>query len=173
MQGIKLYSRWVSVLNQQGAAVSTYAEIDPRDQQAWNALAATVRPIRVRMSADGATAKAIYELFEQTDAKPLWYSGRGMMGRQCLGLSGDMRTCQIAISEVIKSMFDECMQAAYDTGDTGDDETFHDFVEDLMLMNFDTFGHEMIFYWPNITKPSDEEVSSLTAIPGSSDQAPS
>ncbi len=74
------------------------------------------------------------------------YSGRGMYGRECPGITGSMEGCMAVISEVIK--------AAHMQGDL----EFEDIVDTLLDFKQDSMGRDIILYWPELAAFEYEEV---------------
>lgn len=75
------------------------------------------------------------------------YSGRGMYGKECVGISGGYSACQRLIAEVIIQI-GQGMQAAND-GDPDFDE-FEEAVRKLMNFASDSMGSDVILYFPRI-----------------------
>jgi hypothetical protein len=95
------------------------------------------------------------------------YSGRGMYGRQCVGIVGTMNECQLIIGHVIKDLSMALSRVAKesvlpDYSATEDDlaDTENDFDKAInQLMNFgqDNMGMAgVILYWPDL-EPIQEE----------------
>jgi hypothetical protein len=77
------------------------------------------------------------------------YSGRGMYGKQCVGITGDKSQCMQVLAEVIKASKDE---VAIDDGVL----TFEEIVDTLMEFEQDSMGRsDVIIYWR--TLPPIEE----------------
>lgn len=76
------------------------------------------------------------------------YSGRGMYGRQCVGISGTEQECQRAIAA--------CISEAHYSGDE-DLPEFADLVAELLNSSRDSLGLGIIVYWPNIEPASDDD----------------
>jgi hypothetical protein len=84
------------------------------------------------------------------------YSGRGMYGRDCVGITGSWAHCQKVIALAIND--------AYDNNDSVDatDENFMDFdfrgmVDTLLNFKFDSMGHDVILYWEDVQCEEEEE----------------
>ena len=89
------------------------------------------------------------------------YSGRGMYGRRCVGITGTMAECQLIIAEVIKQMSSSLVAAALAAGGAVD-ITLADQLADkeddfdlnvTRLLNFcrDSMGMSgVILYWPEL-----------------------
>lgn len=93
----------------------------------------------------------LVDLFGQADYEPRRYSGRGMMGRSCLGV----------ICDVESTMLLRVIQAAIGQL-SGDEEGFdklQEVVEALENSSRDNMGMSMIVYWPSIEweEPEEEE----------------
>lgn len=94
------------------------------------------------------------------------YSGRGMYGSQCVGISGSLAECQLVIAQVVKNLSMALSRVAKESLDpdysaTQDDlaDTENDFdnaINNLMNFSMDSMGHGTILYWPNL-EPIFEE----------------
>ena len=85
------------------------------------------------------------------------YSGRGMYGRQCVGIDGDSHTLRQVIAAVIKDMSravasEECDEEVR----MKMNEDFDRDVDILMNYSEDSMGMGRIYYWPELE--SIEEV---------------
>ena len=83
------------------------------------------------------------------------YSGRGMYGRQCVGITGDSHECRRVIAAVITEM----VGVLTDGGEEFQSsmmESLEQDVETLMLWDQDSMGRDVIYYWPSLE--SIEEV---------------
>jgi len=95
------------------------------------------------------------------------YSGRGMYGRRCVGITGDHEQCHAVLAEVIKDMAARLARVAKESMDpdysaTLDDlittqETFGDNIDTLMSFAQDSMGYNVIIYWPSLKSLSEEE----------------
>lgn len=76
------------------------------------------------------------------------YSGRGMYGENCVGISGSEDECRDIITYTILEMHDDRY------------EDFHNAVKTLLSYNTDNMGRDIIMYWPDLQSEdenSDEE----------------
>jgi hypothetical protein len=80
----------------------------------------------------------LQELIEDCGFETRWYSGRGMYGRECLGVEVE-RVTDLADLVV------QVMEMARDQGDVSDDVGEH-----LTRVSFDQMGLGVIFYWPEV-----------------------
>lgn len=88
------------------------------------------------------------------------YSGRGMYGNTCVGVSGAKSSCMKLIGYVIKNIGMEISATALVSGLHRDDKSADDLasVEELFdqsvdtLLNFsqDSMGLDVILYWPDL-----------------------
>ena len=95
------------------------------------------------------------------------YSGRGMYGRECVGVVGSFETCQALIAQVIKDLSSRLTGAARDSKDPESSKTDEDLadveyefdqaVDKLLSYRFDNMGLQMIFYWPDLDPLEEEE----------------
>lgn len=74
------------------------------------------------------------------------YSGRGMYGRQCIGISGSRSECMAVIKACIVELHNEAQ-------DDVNDDTDYDFemaIELVFNYNTDSMGYDTIVYWPGM-----------------------
>lgn len=71
------------------------------------------------------------------------YSGRGMYGEQCVGITGSFSDCMLVIAELIKAEREE--------------SGFNDMVDQLLDFKQDSMGRDVILYWPDLEKAEDRE----------------
>jgi hypothetical protein len=76
------------------------------------------------------------------------YSGRGMYGRQCIGIVGDESTCMRIVGQAIK---DAHAQA------DNDELVFDDVVDTLLDSCRDSMGRDIIVYWPEVAPLEERE----------------
>ena len=77
------------------------------------------------------------------------YSGRGMYGRQCVGITGSESDCMAVIAEVITDAHNRC--------EFDEDFDFGKVVDTLLRrQSRDSMGLDVIIYWPNL-EPIQEE----------------
>jgi hypothetical protein len=79
------------------------------------------------------------------------YGGRGMFGKQCIGLSGSRTECNVVVGEVLKQL----MLEAFSSDPDSDVECEHQdvrmqWVDALLNSSEDQLGLGMIVYWPKI-----------------------
>lgn len=74
------------------------------------------------------------------------YSGRGMYGRQCVGIVGDESTCMKIVGQVIK-----------DAHAQGMDFEFDEAVDTLLDSCRDSMGRDIIVYWPEVAPLEERE----------------
>lgn len=89
-------------------------------------------------------AQLIQEIAENGDDDTRFradYSGRGMYGRQCVGIVGDSTCLQQVIAQVIKDAHRQSDDLDLD---------FDDVVDALLDYSEDSMGRDRIFYWPSI-----------------------
>lgn len=94
------------------------------------------------------------------------YSGRGMYGSKCVGISGSWQACRLVIGLAIKGMASHLVAVARESKDpdfsaTDEDlgDTEHDFeqaIDKLMDQCHDDMGLGTIIYWPRL-EPIPEE----------------
>ena len=66
------------------------------------------------------------------------YSGRGMYGKSCVGISGSTSECNDIITDIIIDMYDD----KYDD--------FRNAVKTLLSYSTDNMGYGIIMYWPDL-----------------------
>lgn len=74
------------------------------------------------------------------------YSGRGMYGKECVGISGGYSACQRLIGEVIIQLGQDMQDATTDQHL----EAFEDAIPKLLNFNSDSMGRDVILYFPSI-----------------------
>lgn len=74
------------------------------------------------------------------------YSGRGMYGRKCVGLTGSMQDIMQVIGAVIK-------EAHFNS----DEIEFTDVVDCLLDFKQDSMGLDVIVYWPELEPVTESE----------------
>jgi hypothetical protein len=94
------------------------------------------------------------------------YSGRGMHGRQCVGIVGTMAECQLIMAQAIKNMSMALSAVAMESinpdysateDDLADTENYFDMcINQLMNFSMDNMGRGTILYWPEL-EPIFEE----------------
>lgn len=95
------------------------------------------------------------------------YSGRAMYGRQCPAITGSMKACQIFLMEMIKEAQHDVNEAFRDAGDDLTDNELYaldlkakaldDLVEAVLSFTTDSFGYDIVMYWPGETYVEQEE----------------
>ena len=84
------------------------------------------------------------------------YSGRGMYGRNCVGISGSMGDCQAAIAEAIIQAGIDSQTVQLGSSREETDEFFRQSVRTLLDYNEDSMGRGVILYWPNLQHIPEE-----------------
>lgn len=78
------------------------------------------------------------------------YSGRGMYGSQCIGITGSHKACLQVIGQVIKNAYEDTSEEV-DPGAA---------IDTLLEFNQDSMGYDVILYWPHLPSiDSAEELS--------------
>jgi hypothetical protein len=99
------------------------------------------------------------DLLGQTEVQVMKYSGRGMMGRECLAITGSMKQCQNGIVDVLIASHDatvEAMLANKHSGSTIDDP-FVALIRRLLTFSSDSMGRDVVLYWPDLPWMEDED----------------
>jgi hypothetical protein len=81
------------------------------------------------------------------------YSGRGMYGRNCVGITGALSACMRVIAEVIK----QAHYYAQDGEDGSDPTDFNKVVDTLLNYSQDSMGYDVIVYWERLSAIEEEE----------------
>ena len=77
------------------------------------------------------------------------YSGRGMYGSRCVGISGDVGSCMEVIKQIIKEAH---------LGMAWNDDLDFDSVVDLLLdWTEDSLGLGVVYYWPQLKSETKVE----------------
>lgn len=86
------------------------------------------------------------------------YSGRGMYGKQCFALVGEVCDCMHVMHSFIMDLYDNIVQAALDVDDGEDRQSLHvtkhavdALVHELANIRMDSMGLSTVVYWPSIT----------------------
>lgn len=91
-------------------------------------------------------------LCAEMETKPRWYSGRGMYGKQCVGVDIDR------LSDLVLAFVVVAGRAGYNDDDK-DIEAIADLAKGFLT---DTMGRGMIVYWPNVAWEGGNEEPSDT-----------
>lgn len=83
------------------------------------------------------------------------YSGRAMYGRPCPAITGSWSACQHFIAQAINGQIGEVAQIACDADNNEALQRFRElegktnqFVRDVLDFRTDSFGYDIIMYWP-------------------------
>jgi hypothetical protein len=91
------------------------------------------------------------------------YSGRGMYGARCVGITGSYRDCQRVIASVLGTMTQDLFDTAIDSNGNDDaayalNDTVQGNIDKLMDMRSDSMGLDVICYWERLEPLTDEEI---------------
>lgn len=87
---------------------------------------------------------SLREMLEDVGADVRSYSGRGMFGKQCIGITGDISEMKDTLKCVLDRLFD--LVADDDSVDIDDiKETAHK----LLDRQQDSMGLDYVWYWPD------------------------
>lgn len=78
------------------------------------------------------------------------YSGRGMGGRSCVGITGTQLECAQAMADCINAMLDEVVDAADDTIQDTLASDMHEDVQTIFKYQLDDMGNNVVCYWPDL-----------------------
>lgn len=88
------------------------------------------------------------------------YSGRGMYGKSCVGISGDAQECNAVFCTLIQELAEDLVQHTEEGNGGHALKLYKETVEALYNHRTDSFGRGIILYWPSISSEpvtSDEE----------------
>ena len=83
------------------------------------------------------------------------YSGRGMYGRNCVGIVGSETGCLKLIAEVLKGAREELKSVQPGSAEWENDQLFGEMVDTLMNFDRDSMGRSVILYWPQLESIDD------------------
>lgn len=88
------------------------------------------------------------------------YSGRGMMGKECLAISGEIDNCREALGEALIAMIEEFKQIClfHSHIEAGEEqENINEVIRQMFRWNQDTMGYGVVLYWPEIPYDTSED----------------
>ena len=103
------------------------------------------------------------EHFINIGIEPISYSGRGMYGKQCIGIVASLRNFQKHLTEIIKQCLEDFADASHNEDIIGQKEQskIYELIDELFNYSTDNMGLDYVYYWPSIEweedGPSDEE----------------
>lgn len=89
------------------------------------------------------------------------YSGRGMYGQQCVGITGSHKGCMQVIGQVIKDAATEMVDSIENPGA---ESKYAGVVDTLLDYDQDSMGRDIILYWPQL--PSIDSADELSDAEG-------
>ncbi len=99
------------------------------------------------------------------------YSGRGMYGRKCVGITGSRSDCQRVIGAVLQQMTQELFDTAIDSSE-GEEQAAYDLndvvqenIDKLMQQSMDSMGLDVIVYFERLAPLTDDELSEEDGLP--------
>ncbi len=96
--------------------------------------------------------KEIIEAIKDAGYEPESYSGRGMYGKRCVGV-----TCENPVSTCIE-IVQALAMSSFNDADEFETVKFDEFCHLLSDVKTDSMGMSTIVYWPNIPAPEDDEI---------------
>lgn len=99
------------------------------------------------------------------------YSGRGMYGKRCVGITGSRGDCQRVIGEVLRTMVQELFDASIDCADGEENaaydlnDTVQENIDKLMQQSMDSMGLDVIVYFERLEPLTDDELSEDDGLP--------
>lgn len=97
---------------------------------------------------------------QYNDTRITSYSGRGMYGKECLGITGNESDIRRDIIEAVRMAVDETI----DTVKDGTEEEGEEARSKLAAMfdvafsyRTDSMGLDIVAYWPNVSSPDNGE----------------
>lgn len=99
-------------------------------------------------------AKTLVDVFRNLGFEPRSYSGRGMFGRQCVGVSGDSSELKEAIKDAIGELIDDASSTTNEESietpsEIGTLDDIRELAQTLVTYEQDSLGMGVIFYWPS------------------------
>lgn len=89
------------------------------------------------------TAQDLFELLEAMWAEPFWYSGRGMLGKECPAFRVDED--ELPFQAVARMLVEN-----------GDPDTNEQFSNALDTAKTDSLGYRTVIYFPRFTREDEE-----------------
>ena len=78
------------------------------------------------------------------------YSGRGMYGKTCVGITGPRYDCQSMIAEAISSAIIDWQMVPLGSSREETDLFYRELVNTLNSYRTDSMGLDVILYWPEL-----------------------
>ena len=85
------------------------------------------------------------------------YSGRGMFGAECIGISGSPAEIDKVVIDVLNRMADALVDAGINAESNAGHramyrirEQMREYYQALMFQRQDKLGHDIIVYWPRL-----------------------
>jgi len=82
------------------------------------------------------------------------YSGRGMYGRECVGITGNWKHCQQVLALVVKADFEAAL--------VQEDDDFCGMVDQLLNFKVDSMGHDIVLYWEDVEPVQEDDTEDTT-----------
>lgn len=96
------------------------------------------------------------------------YSGRGMHGRNCIGIVGSHREVKKVIAEVIKQATNNMFSTSIDAESEEELRAAHDendavalLIDEILDFDTDSMGHDVILYWSDLEPIEEPDVSDM------------
>ncbi len=93
----------------------------------------------------GRTDRTLADLFEEADYEVRAYSGRAMMGKECLAV----HVSNAAEAFILGKIVGQAIREEQESGTEGDIE-FSEFLEQIGAPRIDSLGFDAVIYWPNL-----------------------
>jgi hypothetical protein len=90
------------------------------------------------------------------------YSGRGMFGRNCVGITGTLSDCQAVVAGALTAAMEDLFTSSIDTDDS-DREAYNKrdqvatLIDQLTKFSWDNMGYDVVLYFPNLKWEEVEE----------------
>lgn len=85
------------------------------------------------------------------------YSGRGMYGKKCVGITGPFHLCMEVIAEAVVFMADAARDVQMGSSADETHEFFAQSVKEVLRFDQDSMGRSnVILYWPDLESIPDE-----------------
>lgn len=100
------------------------------------------------------------------------YSGRGMYGRECVGITGSDRDCRELIGRVICDLREDLKSVRLGSSEDENDRVFDEAVSILLNYSQDSMGMGgVILYWPELEVLPEDQMNDEPGHDGQPDEA--
>jgi hypothetical protein len=165
-----------AVLDEKGEVAWTEGEPEDSTRAAGSRLLLrTSRPVRLRSDRGlsqhrGSRVRGEIRMSRLQDAllvtgiAVMPYSGRGMMGKECLAITGGFSNCTRSLAQAVRQEISDLVQLAREAETDEDDEEViriqgevEEMIEQLHQYKQDAMGYDVVLYWPDIPYDTSED----------------